>query len=124
MDSPLRCPDESYDISRFICRGRQAKGYEKCPSCPNRAGIAPEESVPSGARPAMAVIEATSLGNYGNELEFQEPPPSALGGMAVSARRLVETQHAAITVVGATGAALMGKGHGVWAFARRLYDYF
>ncbi len=124
MDAPLRCPDESYDISRFICRGRQAKGYEKCPTCPNRAGASREDAPPAAARPAMAVIEASSLGSYGNELEFQGPPPSALSGMAGSARRLVETQHAAITVVGATGAALLGKGTGVWAFARRLYDYF
>ena len=32
----LQCPGEPYTISRLICRGRQAKSYAKCPSCPNR----------------------------------------------------------------------------------------
>lgn len=124
MEPSFRCPDESYDISRFICRGRQAKGYQKCPECPNRARASQEEASPSGGHPAMAVIEAASLGSYGNELEFQGPPPSVLSGVAGPARRLVESHHAAVTVVGATGAALLGKGSGVWGLARRLYDYF
>lgn len=29
-----RCPGEPYTIPEFICRARQEKHYEKCPTCP------------------------------------------------------------------------------------------
>ena len=92
----LQCPGEPYTISRLICRGRQAKGYVKCPACPNREAsaeviaIQPPEpvaflAVPTTPRPQVRIPAAA----------YRMPAPADLSG---------ET--------------------GLMGLARRLYDYF
>ena len=92
----LQCPGEPYTISRLICRGRQAKGYVKCPGCSNREAatevirIQPPPSVPALAAPSPSRVRV--------------PVPAAAYRMPVP--------------------EASGADSGLMALARRLYDYF
>ena len=105
---PLRCPGEPYDLTPFLCRARQAKGYEKCPGCPNRERGASAVPVPAPA--AQPVFEPLEASAYGRELEVAAPPRAV--------ERLARVPQAA---AGLAGAGVLG---GLWHAARRVYDYF
>ncbi|GEM_PF-5187813 len=95
----LQCPGEPYTISRLICRGRQAKGYLKCPGCANRDAAAEVIQVQSPPE-AMAILAT---------------PPSR-----VAARAWPPVPAAAFRMP----LPAAGDATGLLALARRLYDYF
>lgn len=102
MDVQPQCPGEPYTITTLICRGRQAKAYEKCPACPHRERV--------NAMPEAPPVHA-SLPAPGGELEPAPAPrfripklPNAAAGIGLSAAALQQT--------------------GFGSFLKRLYHYF
>ncbi len=100
----LQCPGEPYTLTRHLCRGRQAKGYAKCPSCVHREAVLPAPAVPV---PAL-------------ELEPETCVPAASGLMErVRALHRVSVPAPALAVAGGGSA-----GGDLRSLMRRLYDYF
>ncbi len=84
----LQCPGEPYTISRLICRGRQAKSYAKCPSCPNRElgaeVIAIQAAPPS--MPPRAEVTAPARAQAPGIAGFRVPTLPESGWMALARR--------------------------------------
>ena len=111
MDVQPQCPGEPYTITSLICRGRQAKAYEKCPGCAHRERVnAMPLEAPS--RPAPAPVPT---GEFGRELEAV-PAPSAAPRI-----RLPKFPNAAAGI-GLGAAALHQSGFG--GLLKRIYHYF
>ena len=91
----LQCPGEPYTISRLICRGRQAKGYVKCPACPNREASA-------------------------EVIQVQPPEPVAFQPVPAAPARI----QARARIPAAAYRMPAQPETGLMALARRLYDYF
>lgn len=128
MELPLRCPDESYDITAFICRARQSKAYAKCPACPNRGRVQDEAPAPvPGLTAPMAFAAAEPA--YGRELDAAEVPAEApVPAAAQRLRRMVQAKAGGVAAMAAaSGAALQARGHAAgdpWHFLRRVYEFF
>ena len=84
----LQCPGEPYTISRLICRSRQAKGYAKCPGCPNREAGAEVIAI-QAAPPSLPVAARGPAPAVRTPAAFRMPAlPDA--GWAALARRIYD----------------------------------
>ena len=113
MDAQPQCPGEPYTLTVLLCRGRQAKGYEKCPSCAHRERVNAMPEAPVAAAPAPVHAAPVPAGEFGRELEAAQAPAPRL--------RLPKIPNAAAGI-GLGAAALHQSGFG--GLLKRIYHYF